>query len=329
MQNFTSESYQLDIHASDHNIFFIQYIRLVILIVGVLGNTFSLFVLNYSCSIRKSRIYALLINQCILNLVCTLYLVCHITYTIIYITKIRIMTSNWDWMLCTFIRSEALSGIAACGSSYNLAASSFERCTSVLFPIAHRNIFTRKNIKRLCFSIWMLGFIIVIPHSILLNGISKIGFCNSWMVSSKRMAPLLLSSFYLFYFISPLFIIIVSFIALYKRIIIRKLKAKLNIIQMLFSCAVLYLMLQGQRIFISFVSIYYTIHELNLIISLSVLLLSIGFSINPIVYAIQYTEYKYEIRRQFYRLRGRRVANLSIDSNNSKNVNLSTTNSLQ
>ena len=314
MLNFTSESNQIKITVSHNVMPIIRYIRLFILIVGFLGNIFAIFILSCSNSIRKSRIYILLVNQCLLNLVCTTYFLFLFPYNAMHVVKIRTMSGNWDWILCTFVRSHSLPITSSCCSNYNLAASSLERCTSILYPIYHRNVFTRINVKRLCYLIWLLGFIIILPHAILLNDISIHGLCNYWKSSSKGKTYIFESSLYIFYFIIPLFIIIVSFASLYNRIVIRKLKAKLNIIKMLFSCSVLYLLLQGQRTCLRFIELHYDLRESSEIISISLLLIYTTYSINPMVYIIQYAEFKNEISRQFYKLRSKRVADITTNS---------------
>ena len=326
MSNFTSEVNEFTI-PRDTLLTTIEYVRLLILSVGTIGNMLAMIIMTNQRSIRKTSFYILLMNQCFLNIICTLYSLYLSLSRIIYLTKIRKMSGNWDLFLCTIFKSHVLTLIASCSSNYNLAASSFERSMSIIYPIYHRNIFTDTNIRRLCVFIWILGCIVMLPHAFLLNDISPNGFCYYWTRSTNTSTLIFTCSLHISYLGIPLFITIVSFAGLYKMIAIRKIKAKLNIIKMLFSCSVLYLLLQGQRICITFINIYYGRYVPHAVSSMSVMFLTVCFAINPIVYVIQYKDYRLELYRIFVKLLGcrRRVSNVNFNSNsvNPSTINIS------
>ena len=275
--------------------------------IGIMSNAVAMFILSSTSSIRKSRPYVLLVNQCLMDLLALVS--SEISKIAKYALKREGMRGFVDQLLCNLIHNDLGVAVHTCASSYNLAALSGERMFSVVWPIHHRISFTPKNLKRAAVAIWLFSLIAILSHSIGTNGISPNGRCYFWVAQLGTHADIVIITFNVIFTIIPLIIMLVCYTSMYARIILRHLKVKMNVIHVLGTCLVLFFICHAPRLIYSILSWYSkdtspSISTMNMVLAF---LMSNTF-VNPIVYIIQYKDYYLEFRRQMNRMLGRKVA---------------------
>ena len=279
----------------------------LICFLGIINNAVAMFILSSTSSIRKSRPYILLWNQCLMDMLAVVSnAICKIVK---YSLKRENMRGLVDQLLCNLIHNHLGVAVHICASSYNLAALSGERMFSVVWPIHHRVSFTQKNLKRAAVAIWIFSFVAMLSHSIGTSSIAPNGRCYFWVAKVGIHADIFIITYNLLFTIIPLIIMLVCHITMYAKIIGSNLKVKMNVIHVLGTCVVLFILCHAPRIIFNGLSWHHKKSwksRANLNFAL-VFLLPNTF-VNPIVYIIQFKEYKLEFRRQVNRILGRKIA---------------------
>ena len=293
-------------------------ITLMMTIIGIFGNTVALFILTSSKKIKTSKSYILLMNQSAIDLLYCLIVILNIA--LINLLSWNNMNGLWDSVLCHVIYSNLNSGIVLCCSSYNLVALSLDRMVSVLWPIMHRINITRRNMLNLSVFVWILGCIVMMMFSIPVNGIKPNKTCYFWdnyQLNSTSYTVYMIS-FNMAISIIPLLLMLVSFIIIYIRIstTVSNTNVKLNVIKMLATCVCLYCACHIPR---AIISIYHRFYENELIVDIqlfitSMMMVQLNAIVNPIIYCIQYVDYRKELRKRVDTLLGRTINSLEYDS---------------
>ena len=282
-------------------------ILLLICLIGIVGNSVAVLILSASFSIRKSRPYVLLVNQCLMDTLAALPGVVVIVSK--YTLKRDGMEGIFDQLLCHTIHNQLGVVINSTASSYNLSALSVERMFSIMWPIRHRLSFTPKNMKWAALAIWLFSFASVLLYSVGTNGIAPNGRCYFWKSHPGTLGKFYVILFNFVYSIIPFMAMLICYVAMYVRIVKSRLKVKINVIRVLGTCVLLYFVCHTPRVILSFISVS---GNINLIekptFNAAVAMLVSNTMVNPIVYLIQYKDYNREFKRQLNRILGRKIA---------------------
>ena len=281
-------------------------IIIMVSIIGISGNTVALYILTSSTKIKASKPYVLLMNQSLLDLIYCLIVILNISLT--YHNVYKDMNGLWDSVLCHLFHSNLNSLIVLCGSSYNLVALSLDRMVSILWPIMHRIKSTRRIMLTSSVVSWIFGCIIMMPFSIPVNGIDSNNKCYYW---DKYRLNTVYSKVHMILLnvvisIVPLLLMLSSFVIIYIRIATRKsnTNVKLNVIKMLTTCVCLFCACHIPRVVISIYSRFFPdeINAKDPLYIIAIALLQFNPIVNPIIYCLQYIDYKRELSKQFHRL---------------------------
>ena len=142
-----------DLHEGPISIAFIVCIGLF----GIFGNSFAIFILCRSSSMRNKLINVFLINQSAIDLAASVFLV-----TMGYNkTESKIVTFSGiaASLYCKFIGSQLPLWAMSISSSWNLVCVNFERFLSVVFPIFHKTGIKKWHIGMFVASVWLIGII--------------------------------------------------------------------------------------------------------------------------------------------------------------------------
>ena len=275
--------------------------------VGIISNAVAMYILSSTSSIRKSRPYILLWNQCLMDLLALVS--SQISRITKYLSRRQGMHGLVDQLLCNLIHNDLGVAVHICASSYNLAALSGERMFSVVWPIHHRVSFTQKNLRRAARAIWLFAFVAVFSHSLGTNSIAPNGLCYYWVAKVGIHSDIFMITFNLIFTVIPLIIMLVCYTTMYAKIIGNNLKVKMNVIHVLGTCVVLFILCHAPRIVYTALSWRSKVSwksKASLNFALASLLPNTF--VNPIVYVIQFKEYKLEFRRQINMIFGRKMS---------------------
>ena len=277
---------------------------------GILSNGLAVFILSSTSSIRKSRPYILLVNQCLMDILALLS--SEICIAAKYVLKSDGMEGIVDQLLCNLLHNDFFLVVNSCASSYNLAALSAERMFSVVWPIRHRISFTPKNMKRAATAIWLFSFAAMLSHSIGTNGISPNGRCYFWVAQLGTHSTIFLITFNLVFSVFPFVTMAACYTCMYARILGSDLKVKMNIIHVLGTCVILYFVCHAPRVIHNMLSWLTRISWLSMTtFNIAIAFLVANTFVNPVVYMLQFNEYKLEFRRQMSRILGRTLTRVS------------------
>ena len=275
--------------------------------IGIMSNAVAMFILSSTSSIRKSRPYVLLVNQCLMDLLALVS--SEISKIAKYALKREGMRGFVDQLLCNLVHNDLGVAVHICASSYNLAALSGERMFSVVWPILHRISFTPKNLKRTAVVIWIFSLIAILSHSIGTNGISPNGRCYYWVAKVGIHADIFIITFNIIFSIIPFIIMLVCYTSMYTRIIGSHLKVKMNVIHVLGTCLVLFVLCHAPRIIYTAWSWYGNVSwKSKTTLNITFAFLVSNTFVNPIVYIIQFKDYNLEFRRQVHRIFSHKMA---------------------
>ena len=280
-------------------------------IAAFICNAIALYVIMCSKRIRKSRPYVLLVNQTVIDIVSS-------TLTVVCITSKYAVLSNWpttslgQWITCEIILSQIPFVATSCSSSYNLCALSVERMAGVMWPAIHRAHFNSRNLFRLAVSIWILGAVLMLAHSVPSNKPKDDGLsCHFWAgLGEEWRTKTLAVGFNACFSFVPLIIMIGSYVVIYIRLTSLsraggKLpdSVKMNVIKMLATCVLLFFCCHTLRVTLSLASRFTDrawMKEPIFIAAIS--LVQSNSMVNPLVYTAQYGDYRRELSIQSNRL---------------------------
>ena len=143
-------------------------------IFGVFGNSFAIFILCHSTSMRKKLINVFLINQSAIDLAASVFLV-----TLGYNkTESKIVTFSGIAadLYCKLIGSQLPLWAMSISSSWNLVFVNLERFLSVVYPIFHKTGIKKWHIATSVVSVWLIGIIYMFFFTYWTSGFSD-GVC--------------------------------------------------------------------------------------------------------------------------------------------------------
>ena len=281
--------------------YLVDGVLIAIAFMGTVGNSIALLVLSSSSRIKKTTTYVLLMNQSLLDLVTTL---CTLNYIAMkYLLSWQDMSGPIGWFLCQFIYSQQNFIATTCSSSFNLVALSLERMIRVLWPIYHRRHMTRRRMRLWSAVIWVSGFVVVMSFSFCANGVGADRKCIFWSdFSSDLRTRVFYISFNVVFSLAPLLIMSAAYVMIFVRVSSRRLKvdAKLNVIRMLLTCVALFFVCHVLRASLSIASKYIDFEiEDSPVFTFSVVILQANSIVNPMVYCLQYMDYRKELINRF------------------------------
>ena len=284
---------------------------LMISAVSLVGNSMAMYVLSQS-QLRKSRYYVLIMNQ---SLIDAAFGAASVFWLAAFVSTTHTQKSGvWDWTWCTFVRSQFPIAALTCASSYNLGILALERMTSIAYPTFHRNHFTRHNQKVVSAIVWIFGVGIIIPHAALTNGINSAGECYYWdRFPSPRHARIYEASFNIFFNGVPVLMMCAAYAAIYRQISKRQMASgvKLNVVRMLATCIMFYFGCHALRLGLSIASrLTEESKFMGALWALAILLMQFNSAVNPIIYTLQYQEYRRELNRLLFQWCGWRSSSI-------------------
>ena len=281
---------------------------LLISVIGVTGNSVALFILSSSRKIRKNTSYTLLMNQCIIDIFCCL--LSQFTLVTKYTMRNDRRHGVIDWCICSFVHSQIFLVIVTCASSLNLGLLTAEKMVSILWPIYHRVRCNERLLKAAGASMWLLGAGLMLAHSIPTNGINPMGRCYFWnRLSTTFRAETYAVTFNLFFNLIPFAVMSASYAAIYARLSLYGVgkDVKVNVVKMLASCVCTYFLCHSLRLYLSLASRFTDRNWMTEpIFMFAVALVQVNTLVNPVIFALQYRDYRAELGYQWNRLLGRR-----------------------
>ena len=277
--------------------------HMLIALIAIIGNSVALRVITCSADIRSCKSYILFINQCLLDGgfgVFTIFCVI-VEYTL---KNTNMKHNALDGFICSILHSDVLMAIVSCGAAYNLGAMSVERMISIVFPVFHRTRVTDHVIIGIGVLSWVLGMIVMIPLCIISNGVDPNGNCYYWNgFPDYRLTISIMLNSYLS--VIPFMIMLIAFVAMFVRIKTMKLNVRMAVIKVLASCVFMFFMFHALRNAFSVLSLVTNKGILwfrDPVYIIALLLIQCTSIINPIVYVVQYKDYRKELVRQVHQV---------------------------
>ena len=194
-------------------------------LVGVLGNSASMYVMRSSRKINQSKSFTMLMNQCLVD--CVMSVLVTSDLFLMY----ALPSGDGGSFYCYVIHSTLMPTTMVLISSYNLVALSLDRMVSVVWPIRHRVLVTKR--RWICVGIWCYGLCLTLALSLPVNGPRDDGSCHFWNKFSSRLNAQVFSViFNTFYRLLPIALMLVSYTVIYITVstISNGSKVKMNVI---------------------------------------------------------------------------------------------------
>ena len=273
--------------------------------VGLVGNGVALNVIRKGPSIRKNCSYILLFNQSLVDFLSCSYVV--FLNAVVPIIPNTSMSGVVDWLICVLVKTHFVVAVTSVLSSYNLAAIALERMACIVYPIPHRRHVTARVQLRVALSLWSTTLVVMLPFTISNNGIDSRGTCHLFDKLRDRAAVAHTLAFETWALLGPLAVIVYSYARIVAKLYSSEVKLKrccadvlrtmLTVVVVFFSCAVLRTTMNVAKAF----GRPFGGHD-STVVMLGYLLRMISFIVNPLIYTLQYKDYRTELRRQAERV---------------------------
>ncbi|ELT89679.1 hypothetical protein CAPTEDRAFT_193668 [Capitella teleta] len=129
---------------------------LVIGVLGVIGNGVTLYVFVMEKKFSQSVGGVLVINQTVVDLICSLVIIITIGYAM---RPLAAYQKGIPTLICFFIHAQVFLYIALTTSIYGLVLKTLERYLMVLHPVVHRNSLTKRRACIMVAFSWLLGWL--------------------------------------------------------------------------------------------------------------------------------------------------------------------------
>ena len=297
-------------HASSGTLYYaIDVVLILIVMVGIIGNLIALYILSSSAKIRESKAYVLLMNQSLIDLLSSFLII--VNLAVKYRLPRHPMSSGWDSVMCHLFYNRLNTAMVMCCSTYNLVALSLDRMVSVVWPIGHRCKITRSNMVATSVLVWIFGITITTSFSVPVNGITPSGGCYYWnnYPSGGLFSKVFGVSFNVAQTILPMTAMTVAYAVIYARLVYggARSRVRLNVVRMLATCVLAFVVCTFPRAFMSIYARLADRHDLisSHVFTFALIMLQCNSVVNPIIYSLQYQDYRKELNKQFRRLLGR------------------------
>ncbi len=144
--------------------------------VGILDNSFVLFVIYTSKPMRERLTNIYIIHQSFVDLLASVFLI-----ATIHDCRVddRAFGGIGGELYCRLWKNKLLMWVLAMVSTYNLVAITIDRYLEVLHPIWHKTFLTKNKIYISCLIAWLIGAGFQVPSGILSSGLVE-GQCFIW-----------------------------------------------------------------------------------------------------------------------------------------------------
>ena len=270
-------------------------------VVGLFGNGIAMNIIRKGRAIKKNSSYILLFNQSLTD-----FLSCSCIIFIIGVVH-KIPTTDMSgvavWLICMFVKTNFLAAVTTVMSSYNLSAIALDRMVSVVYPIFHRQHMDARFNIRVLISLWSFNVLIMLPFTISNNGINSRGICHMYTKLHNNAAIAHTLAFETWALFTPLLVIMYSYVRIVCKLYSSEVKLKrrgadvlktlLTVVVVYFSCAILRTTINVAKAFGRPFGGYD-----STIVTLGFLFRTISFIVNPLIYTLQYKDYRTELKRQ-------------------------------
>ena len=181
-----------------------RYVSFVIGSLGLIGNTFVVFVILADGSMRKQLTNAYITNQSLLDATVSLLLI----FTTAFEDDGRRYDSLLDELFCKLWLTKVSLWAMFVSSTYNLIALTTERYLAVVHPIWHKTKLTRHKVAVSVTFVWLFGPVYNMAYMIPTSVITTNGRCSVysfWPSKLWQNAFGVLTIFVQFFF--PLFLL--------------------------------------------------------------------------------------------------------------------------
>ncbi len=291
--------------------------------VGVVGNSFVIFVFTKSANMRKKMVNILLINQSATDLAASISLVTigHVKFGGQVIATFSGVAAD---LYCKLIGSTAVVwGLASC-STWNLVFINIERFIGVSFPVWHKTSLSKRHIVGVICFVWIFNLTFVFFTVVLTSSHSN-GTClfaSEWLTNELSIFGSVIS--FLVQFLLPVITIIFCYIVIVK--VLRQKgkvgnfvghmqdsgqdKIERNVLKTLALVSVTFIVCWTPNLTVYYLHVAKII-DMTLISEsfyhTTVVLVFLNFCLNPFIYAAQYKDFQ----KQMTKLCGRAA---SVDS---------------
>ena len=280
----------------------IQLLQRSVSLIGVSGNLIAMFVVVRGRSIRSHASYVLLFNQSLADGMCCFYslilpLLDHFKRP--YISGGGLSTSC-HYLFCVFVNSSSFLVIVNIVSTMNLLCMAVERMLAVVYPLLHRRHADDKAQRLAAGLIWPAVFCFAVPFVVVNNGVRRIGVCyyndrmreHRWFVVTFETC-----GYYL-----PLAGMTACYVSVLRRLVTGGAVVKrrlVNVLRTLVTVVVVYVLCSCPRNVITIMSAFDVTlgrHRANLFTTAYTLKIA-SFCVNPLIYTLQYSDYRNELKR--------------------------------
>lgn len=289
-------------------------------IFGVLGNTFAIFILCGSVSMRKKLVNVFLINQSAIDLTASLLLL-SVGYNKNSSVIVTFSGVGAD-LYCRLLGSRFPMWSLFVSSTWNLVFVNLERYLSVVFPIFHKTSITKYHIMASIVFIWLTGpvlkfFVLILPSGF------KGGTCKTAALwGSRRLAKAGGFLNLIFQFLLPLVIMACCYILMLKVLRSKSMVGVSAVAEgqghyqghyqgqtasksrnILKTLAMVTLIFVACWTLNNVVFLLYIMGEIESLAStvyhVSVYLVFLNCCLNPIIYSAQYKDFQVQIKKAF------------------------------
>ncbi|ELT94259.1 hypothetical protein CAPTEDRAFT_127027 [Capitella teleta] len=123
---------------------------------GIFGNIIVVLILVYYKNLRKKMTTTLILNQSVVDLTCSVFLL--ITYSYEAESPLQVYTSIGDGLVCLLLDAKYLVFCSLNASNLCLVVITLERYLMIVHPIMHRNWITKPRLVAMATCAWVLGF---------------------------------------------------------------------------------------------------------------------------------------------------------------------------
>ena len=295
----------------------VEMLQRVVAIIGFTGNMIAMIVVLKGRSIRKNASYIFLFNQSLSDFLSCWYVL--IWPLVQYITGAgESGKSGWgDYIVCVVVDSRAAMTLNTVISTYNLVLLAGERTLSIVFPVHHRMYATDRRQFMAAALVWPLTLILVTPFVVANNGINEFGKCR--YNDRMKASPWFYTLFESLALYIPLCLIIAAYISIIVKLRMGHAAVKkrlANVLRTLVTVVVVYVLCSTLRNVLAMMGAYNISLGKNRVSLYSVAysLRIVSFCVNPLIYTLQYADYRNELKKMMCCDKGGSKVDCSEDS---------------
>lgn len=287
-------------------------IYIVIGILGIFDNGLVVVTILSSKSMRGKVCNMLILNQTILDLAASMFLVVNCPPIAAQSSPAGILGEIY----CRLWVSNYFLWVSLCGSTFNLVAITIERYFEVVHPLTYKNYFNARSVRIIIASVWTLALAYLLVSNVY-PSTTRDGVCiNRAAFPSHEVATAVSITTFLLTFAIPVIIMIICYsrmiLALRSKVDPNKqnlseaerrreekmarvrrnlLKTMITVAVAFFACWVL-----NQMLFLLF-NLGVPIDLGGLFVGISIYLVFINSCINPFIYTYNYSEFQTALKK--------------------------------